>query len=119
MRHMNEDMRADGYATTPEVRLWQSVLARALEDSVWPEGVSPTERARLMADARKWLTRPSESFDLVCSICSLQPDKVRAIAADIIAEANANPRKPRGAGPRTRGEGQNFADTIRDPHRAR
>jgi hypothetical protein len=92
---LNNNMHADRYSDTTEMRLWQSVLQQAFADAVWPVCGYEKERAILTAQAREWLTKPSESFDLVCSICNLAPDKVRVVAARIIAEAIANPRTPK------------------------
>jgi hypothetical protein len=81
---------------TAERRLWVAVLLQAFNDAVYGGGCGPVEQSR----AQTWLTTPSEHFNLVCALCELEPDRVRALAIKCIAnppkrsyQGNRSPRK--------------------------
>lgn len=69
--------------------LWRAVIRQALSDAVSTaqDGRADLERH----EARKWLTKPSRDFDEVCELAGEEPDRVRAIAVSIIAEAEHGP----------------------------
>lgn len=95
--------------------LWNSVIAQAIEDAtsrVNPERSSHSQAHGDRLRAREWLTIPNRDFDIVCDLAGLEPDCVRAYAAQEIAKAIANPPKRRRAA--APGVGQNFSVTIRD-----
>jgi len=77
----------DPHQTSPERKLWQSVLLRLVEDAMYvPEADTiPAERARLREDARIFLTQPSRDLSMVCNMAGLdmQPviDRMRAMSA--------------------------------------
>ena len=83
-----------------ERSLWASVISQAIADATAGSDfhLFPIdERTR----ARTWLTVPNRDFDQVCALAGVEPCKVRAFAAKMIAEAEAKasvpvaPRKPR------------------------
>lgn len=80
--------------------LWNSVILQAIEDATcWINPDRTDSNTRLLraesVDARAWLTKPSREFDFICALAGLEPCRVRTYAQAKIAEAIANPPKPR------------------------
>lgn len=63
-------------STTPEQRLWQAVLAQAINDAT-RESASREEDRRAMLEARAWLDRGGYDFQRCCTFAGLDPDAVR------------------------------------------
>ena len=63
-------------STTPEQRLWQAVLAQAINDAT-RESASSAEDRRAMPEARAWLDRGGHDFRRCCTFAGLDPDAVR------------------------------------------
>lgn len=63
-------------STTPEQRLWQAVLAQAINDATRESASSPEDR-RAMLEARAWLDRGGHDFRRCCTFAGLDPDAVR------------------------------------------
>lgn len=62
--------------TTPEQRLWQTVLIQAINDALHDDPYSP-ENTRAKREAISWLTRGTADFREVCSLAGFDPDHVR------------------------------------------
>ncbi len=69
--------------------LWQRVLLQAVEDAI--HGVRGSERtvmrARMIRQARAWLTIPNRDFNEVCSLAGLDPEAVREAVTKQLATA--------------------------------
>lgn len=63
-------------STTPEQRLWQAVLAQAINDAT-RESASREEDRMAMMEARAWLDRGGRDFRRCCTLAGLDPDAVR------------------------------------------
>lgn len=63
-------------STTPEQRLWQAVLAQAINDAT-RESASSADDRRAMLEARAWLDRGGYDFQRCCTFAGLDPDAVR------------------------------------------
>lgn len=63
-------------STTPEQRLWQAVLAQAINDAT-RESASRMEDRVAMLEARAWLDRGGHDFRRCCTFAGLDPDAVR------------------------------------------
>lgn len=75
---------------TPERRLWQDVVLRALMDATHPAGdEGNSEDARGRRSARQWLREGGKDFRTVCNLAGLDPDFVREkyLAGKICGEA--------------------------------
>ena len=71
-------------------RLFCAVIFQALEDA---RGDStdlntPTARECAIQQARRWLTVPNRDFNTTCHLADLHPERVRAEAKRLIAEAD-------------------------------
>lgn len=69
--------------------LWQQVLLQAVNDAI--RGIKDsniaTTRARLIQQARDYITVPNRDFNEVCSLAGLDPEAVRERVAPMIAAA--------------------------------
>lgn len=59
--------------------LWRAVLMQSIAEASGRviSGETPRNRARIIAEARDYITLPNENFNTVCSLASLDPDAVR------------------------------------------
>lgn len=61
---------------SPEQRLWQSVLYRAVMDATDPDPGSD-ETIRAKRDALSWLRGGGKDYRKVCSLAGVDPDFIR------------------------------------------
>ncbi len=78
-------------------RLFCAVIFQAIEDA---RGDStdlntPTARERAIQQARRWLTVPNRDFNTTCHLADLDPERVRAEAKRLIAEADQGIVQPK------------------------
>ncbi|MER2263886.1 hypothetical protein [Methylobacterium oxalidis] len=66
-----------------ELHLWRAVVQQALADAT----THTYSHRRARAEARRWLTTPSEDFNDVCLLAGLEPSQVRDHAKKLILEA--------------------------------
>lgn len=70
-----------------ENALWRAVIAQAISDATTTHisGESRQQMRLVNAQARRWLTKPSQDFTTVCAMAGVEPDTVRAFARQQIA----------------------------------
>ena len=102
--------------------LFAAILAQALEDATcWTPDRNDCHAVQLRRDrddARKWLTRHSPRFDLVCDSAGIDADWLIAHAQAKIAEAIASPkpkqRRRKNSEGSKPGVVQNFSECRKD-----
>lgn len=69
--------------------LWRAVLMQTIAEASGTGlvGTTPSSRARVISEARDYLTIPNEGFNTVCSLAGLDPDAVREGIARQLAKA--------------------------------
>jgi hypothetical protein len=61
---------------TPEKKLWQSVVLKALTDAT-AEDPYGSDNLRAKRDAQSWLESGGKDFRMVCALAEMDPDFVR------------------------------------------
>lgn len=73
-----------------EKHLWIRVIEQAIDDAMLTKHQSKLWLRMDVLRARKWLTKPSKDFDMVCDFAGLEPCHVRAYAIGKIEKADAD-----------------------------
>lgn len=71
-----------------EQQLWCAVIQQAILDATEPLS---TTKAFVRLDqirSREWLTKPNKDFNAVCALAGMEPLRVRAFAARLVADAS-------------------------------
>lgn len=69
--------------------LWRAVIAQALFDATRKlSKVRSAAEQRDRDEARRWLTEPSRDFTHVCNLAELEPDAIRHLAVQRIADVD-------------------------------
>lgn len=64
-------------------QLWNAVIEQAITDATAPLSTRCDVRMDQLR-TREWLTKPSQDFEDVCALAGIEPDRVRATAAQLI-----------------------------------